>query len=348
MSLSEAKNAHYRTLAEFEQVVLPQYMRLENVDWQLVRRLILKYWRRQNAHYIRHKFNEQQGAAYMSGQHLVSRWHDKQRGGYPSRFVYLSHQFQPAWGWCPLALDQTRRVPAGTIRSGQHDERALAEAETHWQYNNPFVRPFKLSDYHNGQLIEAWGREEMEAAWQQRAPNARAFIAEQLNAVAWLLRRDKGLAILLETGAPRLTQLSGEKQLLGYVAYFLDCWQRFHEYEQAAPVATALADAGATSDNLSQRQAAIFYYYTQQPITENNVADLAAAKGHKSKTSGKQLLEKYAAWCELQESELPDSTRELGALQTDLECVRPQLTGEAAADADAYLKRVIEKKKRGL
>jgi hypothetical protein len=104
----------------------------------------------------------------------------------------------------------------------------------------------------------------------------------------------------------------------------------------------------AQISELTLRQTAIFYYYTQQPMTENNVANLAAMKGHKSKTSGKQLLEKYAAWCELQESELSTSTRELGALQRDLKQVLPYLTGRAAVAAGAYLTRVTEKKERGL
>jgi hypothetical protein len=99
---------------------------------------------------------------------------------------------------------------------------------------------------------------------------------------------------------------------------------------------------------LSLRQAAILYFYTEQPLTENNVSELAASVGHASKTSGKQLFEKYADWCELQESELPDSKRELGYLKRDLEAALQRLTGNAAIRADTYLKEVIKKKKRGL
>ena len=96
----------------------------------------------------------------------------------------------------------------------------------------------------------------------------------------------------------------------------------------------------------SLRQAAMFYYYTEQPLTENNAADLAAQKGHNSKTSGKQLLSHYAEWCELQEGEPPASSRELGALDRDLSRILPHLSGQAAILAAAYQKRVVNKKKR--
>ena len=196
-----------------------------------------------------------------------------------------------------------------------------------WQER--FNLPAKKRAY--DQLKANW----LAAGLSEYSQDARLFLRQQATEKIRIIRGYNGPDVLDRPKAARLVAIARRlfKELRQYV----------NDDLQRLVVLTT-----KKKDDLTLRQAAIFYYYTQQPITENNVADLAAAKGHKSKTSGKQLFEKYAAWCELQESELPASTRELGALRKALELVRPHLTGKALAAADAYLKRVIEKKKRGL
>jgi hypothetical protein len=290
MSLSK-EDAYYRRLADYEQVVEPEHIRLKNVDWQLVRGLILKRWRQVNAELIRAFFQRQQEPEYLSCRHLLTKYNPNPCGGYPSRLVYLPHDFQPISHYCPLALDRTRRALHSTFTRGRRNERALIEAETYYHYNNPFARLFPEFGYLSGQPVKAWGREEMEAAWQRRAPDVRAFMAEHLNKVAQFLSKDEGLAILLEPGAPRLARLSGEDALLGYVAYFFDCWQHFHEYEQAAPAATTLADAGTVESKLTLRQVALLYVYTGQVIPPSADA-IAQQYGH---ASGRTLYKRYLA-----------------------------------------------------
>lgn len=233
--LSEAANAHYRNLAEYDKTVLPVFLRLQYVNWELVRELILKHWRQVEAESRREFFDRQNGPEYLAARF------DKRRGAYPSRLIYLPHEFHPVRGWCELALDRTRRISKGTLAPSQSPEQRLAEAETYWRYNNSFARRFPEFGYLSGRPVRAWGREEVEAAWLRRAPDARAFMAEQVKKVAQFLQSDEGLQMLLEPEAPRLRHLHGEKQLLGYVWYFFDCWAKFKEYEQAAPPAAAPA-----------------------------------------------------------------------------------------------------------
>ena len=204
MSLSQ-DNAQYRTIAEYEQVVLPQYLRLKDVNLQRVRELILQFWKQEK--------------------------------------------------------------PASNSLETQ-----LVENEAYYRYNTYFQHekdgfngPSKVAISENGvvSLRPAWGHDEREAFWMGEA-NPRKLIAEQLNAVARYLRANEGLKILLETGAPRLARLMGEKQLLGYLAYFFDCWQRFHEYEQTPPTAKALAGARAATSSpaVADRWAGLLINYT--------------------------------------------------------------------------------------
>ena len=344
MSLNEAENARYRALAEYDQVVLPQYLRLKNVDWQLVRRLILKHWRQVNAELIRAFFQRQQEPEYLSCQHhLLIKYNPNPRGGYPSRLIYKPHDFQPVWGYCPLALDRTRRALPGTLTRGRRDERALAEAETYYRYNNPFARHFEEFGYLSSQPVKAWGREEMEAAWLRRAPDARAFLAEHLNKVARFLSRDEGLAILLEPGAPRLARLSGEDALLGYVAYFRDCWQRFHEYEQAAPAATVLADAGAATLK-TMRQVALLHIYQNATIPHAQASAIAEKYGFSSPTSGQKLYGIYNTLAHQTAARTGVASKGLRLMIADITAVLPHLTESGRQQAESELQTLEVRK----
>ena len=88
-------------------------------------------------------------------------------------------------------------------------------------------------------------------------------------------------------------------------------------------------------------------YYLEQPLTDNNAATLAAEGGHKSTTSGSQLIKKYAEFCELQQGELPTDRKALTHLEKNLEYVLALLAGEAKRRAEVDLKRVSEKKSKG-
>lgn len=288
MNFSE-ENAHYRTLAEYNQVILPQYWKVKNTDWQLVRELILKRWRQVNAEQIRAFFQRQQAPEYLSCRHLLTKYNPNPRGGYPSRLVYPRHDFYPIWGYCPLAFDRTRRIPVDTMAPRQKPELRLAEGETYFRYNNYLIRPQKIIVDENGaRVLPTWGADERELAWQNHT-NPRAFIGEQLNAVARFLHKDETLAILLKTGAPRLAQIHNETETLGYVAYFFDCWRRFHEYEQARPAATVLADTGAATSKLTLRQVALLHAYENKVISKT-ADEIAQRYGHQS---GAKLYEHY-------------------------------------------------------
>ena len=144
MSLNEAENARYHALAEYDQVVLPQYLRLKNVDWQLVRGLILKHWQQQNARFIEFYFKRQQPPPYLSCRHLLTKFNPNPHGGYPSRLIYLPHDFLPEPYYCPLALDRTRRALPATFRHTRRNAEALTEAENYYRYNNLFTVVLKM------------------------------------------------------------------------------------------------------------------------------------------------------------------------------------------------------------
>lgn len=201
--LREQKNARYRALADYEKTA-QTYLLLEDVNWQLVRELILQQWQQVKADVRRAFFHRQNGPDYIASRH------DKRRGAYPSRLIYLPHEFYPLSHYCLLALDRTGRVPVGTMA--------------------PYLKPeIRLA------TEEREGYEYL-ARKQQAHPDARAQVAGDLLRVAQVISHNPALNILLELGTPRLSQLSsGAGNALGYATYFLECWQRFHEYEQVPP-----------------------------------------------------------------------------------------------------------------
>ncbi len=209
--LVKKANAHYRALAEYDQTVQPVLLRLQNVNWELVRELIMSQWQHVEADCRRAFFYRQNGANYLAarGVEHASPRYAKRPGAYPSRFIYLPHEFYPVQGWCPWALDKTRRVPARTFAPRPRlAARLAAEEQEGYEYL---------------------------AARRPVNPDVRAQVAVDLLRVARLLSHNHVLGILLETGAPRLRQLSsGAGHALGYVAYFTACWQQFHAIEQAA------------------------------------------------------------------------------------------------------------------
>lgn len=200
--LENAATEHYKQLAEYEKTTLPQYIKLRNVALADLRVLILGRWQQERAGLYRAFFDRQNGPEYVAARY------DKRRGAYPSRLIYLPHEFHPVRGWCPLALDQTRRVPAGTMSRARRPEQRLTDEEREgYEY-----------------LTER----------RQHNPDAQAETAADLLRVAQILGRNPALNILLATGAPRLRELSsGAGNALGYVTYFFDCWAKFHAYKQA-------------------------------------------------------------------------------------------------------------------
>lgn len=222
--LREQKNARYRALADYEKTA-QTYLLLEDVNWQPVRELILHYWQQAEAEVRRAFFIRHNGPEFLAARY------DKRRGAYPSRLIYLPHEFHPLWGWCPLALDRTGRVPVGTMSRRQKPEQRLATEERE-------------------------GYEYL-ARKQQAHPDARAQVAGDLLRVAQVIRHNPALNILLELGTPRLSQLSsGAGNALGYATYFLECWQRFHEYENPSPAHAAGAKLAQPSLDYMPRQPA--------------------------------------------------------------------------------------------
>lgn len=236
------------------------YNRLKKgVNWPIVRELILKYRQQKQAIYLDSRRNNLPKPKYYSTcGHLIPPFVIKQHTGFSIRCTKLS---------------ASRESPA-TLK-------ALLDEETEWRYNNPILRPLALADYRGGQLTQFWGSNEMEREWQQQAEPL-AYLTKQLNDVAERLRSDETLAILLEPRAPRLGQLnSGVGKALGYVAYFFDCWQRLHEYEQAAPAATGPADIEAVPGKLTLRQVALLYAYEKKVIPKA-ADEIARHYGHQS------------------------------------------------------------------
>lgn len=105
---------------------------------------------------------------------------------------------------------------------------------------------------------------------------------------------------------------------------------------------------GAPLIELSMKQGAMLYYYTRQPLTENNRSKLAAELGYTGKTSGISLMEKYVEWRDLLASELPESKRQLGHLKKDLVKVLPYLNDRSANEVVRLLNKIAKKYKGGL
>ena len=312
--LTQAENARYRTLAGYETEALPVFLMLKNRNWQLVRGLILKQWQRIETQTQREFFDRQNGPEYLRSRY------DQRRGAYPSRLIYLPHEFYPAWGWPLCALDQTRRVTAGTMAPRQKPELRLAAEE---KEGYDFI-----------------------ASRQNANTDAREQVAGELLRAAQILSRNAALGILLEADAPRLGQLSsGAGNALGYVAYFLECWQRFHEYEQAPPAAPGATLAGALVEpapgKLSLRQVALLYVYSGRVIPPTADA-IAQQYGH---ASGRTLYKRYLIVIQRAGRIGEDvQGKALAPMLADITAVIPHLTGPHRQQAENE-RQTLEAKK---
>lgn len=333
MLFTEAENAHYRALAGYETEARPMFLKLQAVNVQFLRGLILKRWQQVNAECICGFFRRQQAPEYLSCRHLLTKFNPNPRGGYPSHLIYLPHQFLPVID-CPyytLFLVRWHRT-AGTFEPLKPAEQLLADRETHFRYNNLIIRPSANRDLSSGQPV--WGRTEVASAWQHRTPDARAFIAGQLKATAHALTAFEALTILTEPGAPRLAEMRHGDVLLGCVAYFFDCWRKFHENERPAPVATASAQ-------LSLRQVALLYTYENKVIPKA-ADEVARQYGHQS---GAKLYERYLTVSQRAGRVGDDITgQKLVPMIKDITRVVARLSGSARQQAESELQTLEARK----
>lgn len=333
MNLSEET-----TLTKYAQ---PLYKRFKDVNWPIVRELILKYRQQKQAVFLDSKRNNQPKPKYYTTcGHPIPSFTIKQRGNeaaFVSTCGHLISSFTIKQGKgfsIRCAVPRASRWVPVTLM-------ALLDEETEWHYNNPVLRPFARADYRGGQLTQFWGRDKMEKEWRQQAEPL-AYLAKQLNDVAEHLRSNKDLAILLQPKAPRLGQLSSSVgKALGYVAYFFDCWQHFHEYKQAAPATTALADAGAVSGKLGLRQVALLYVYESKVIPK--AADEIAR--HYGYQSGAKLYAHYLTVSQ-RAGRTGDEIKgqKLPSLIKDIVGVIPHLSNAAKQQAESELQTLKVRK----
>ena len=298
------------------------YKRLkEGVNWLIVRELILKYRQQKQAVFLNRKCNNQPKPKYYSTcGHLIPSFTIKQHTGFSIRCAVPR-----ASRWAPVTL------------------KALLDEETEWHYNNPILRPPTLADYRGGQVTQSWGRDEMEREWRQQAEPL-SSLAKQLNDVAERLRSDEDLAILLKPRAPRLSQLSSRAgRTLGYVAYFFDCWQRFREYEQAAPAAMVLADAGAATLK-TMRQVALLHIYQNATIPHAQASAIAEKYGFSSPTSGQKLYGIYNTLAHQTAARTGVASKGLRLMIADITAVLPHLTESGRQQAESELQTLEVRK----
>ena len=215
MDLINPSNEKYRTVAEYNQVVVPVAVAIEDVDWIAFERLVCDAYREDEARIIQQAWKETNGT--RTGK-LIRRCED---GGILKSINEYCEAGRP---WYEVTL----------FSGGTDTVRILRERQRKAQ-------PTKVFGAEKCKQLIAEFRDEMRIirlaeyeALRATYVTPRLFLAERLNHSCRMVRHDLQKAVEYKAGQFLRPKQVGD--LLGSIDYFWQCWREFHEAE--SPVRT--------------------------------------------------------------------------------------------------------------